>query len=57
MARLEPFYPKPYGKPRIDDRRVLSENIFIITMAYGGSMPLPTMVHTVKKGRRPFRAA
>tara|TARA_R110002049_G_scaffold290950_2_gene474613 strand:- start:2591 stop:2896 length:306 start_codon:yes stop_codon:yes gene_type:complete len=24
MARLEPFFPKPHGKPRVDDRRVLS---------------------------------
>ena len=24
MARLEPFTPKSHGKPRVDDRRVLS---------------------------------
>ncbi len=24
MARLEPFFPKSHGKPRVDDRRVLS---------------------------------
>jgi transposase len=24
MARLRPFFPKNHGKPRIDDRRVLS---------------------------------
>ena len=24
MARLEPYFPKSYGKPRVDDRRVLS---------------------------------
>ena len=24
MARLQPFCPKNHGKPRIDDRRVLS---------------------------------
>ncbi len=29
-ARLEPFFPKPHGKPRVDDRRVLSGIIFII---------------------------
>lgn len=23
MACLEPFFPKPHGKPRVDDRRVL----------------------------------
>jgi len=29
MARLEPFFPKSHGKPRIDERRVLSGIIFI----------------------------
>jgi len=29
MARLEPFCPKSHGKPRVDDRRVLSDIIFI----------------------------
>lgn len=29
MARLEPYFPKSHGKPRIDDRRVLSGIIFI----------------------------
>lgn len=29
MAKLEPFLPKSYGKPRADDRRVLSGIIFI----------------------------
>ena len=29
MARLEPFFPKSHGKPRVDDRRVLSGFIFI----------------------------
>ena len=24
MARLEPFFPKSHGKPRIDSKRVLS---------------------------------
>ena len=24
MARLEPFFPKPHGKPRVDDKRVRS---------------------------------
>ena len=28
MARLEPFFPKPHGKPRVDDLRVLSGIIF-----------------------------
>ena len=29
MARLEPFFPKSDGKPRVDDRRVLSGIIFV----------------------------
>jgi transposase len=29
MARLRPFFPKSRGKPRVDDRRVLSGIIFI----------------------------
>lgn len=29
MARLQPFFPKRHGKPRVDDRRVLSGTIFI----------------------------
>ncbi|ANT63132.1 transposase (plasmid) [Salipiger sp. CCB-MM3] len=29
MARLRPFFPKSRGRPRVDDRRVLSGIIFI----------------------------
>lgn len=29
MARLKPFFPKSHGKPRVDDKRVLSGIIFI----------------------------
>ena len=29
MSKLEPFFPKSHGKPRVDDRRVLSGIIFI----------------------------
>ncbi len=29
MARLEPYFPKSHGKPRVDDRRVLIGIIFI----------------------------
>ncbi len=29
MARLQPFIPRRHGKPRIDDRRVLSGIIFL----------------------------
>ena len=30
MARMAPFFPKSHGKPRVDDRRVLSGIVFII---------------------------
>ena len=29
MARLQPFFPKSHGRPRVDDSRVLSGIIFI----------------------------
>jgi transposase len=29
MVRLEPCFPKSHGKPSVDDRRVLSDIIFI----------------------------
>ncbi|SDD87478.1 Putative transposase of IS4/5 family [Ruegeria marina] len=29
MERLKPFFPKSHGKPRVDDRCVLSGIIFI----------------------------
>ena len=29
MERMEPFFPKIHGKPRVDDSRVLSGIIFI----------------------------
>lgn len=29
MGKLKPFFPKSHGKPRVDDRRVLSGIIFI----------------------------
>ncbi|SHJ78880.1 Transposase [Palleronia salina] len=29
MARLRPYFPKSHGRPRVDDRRVLSDIIFI----------------------------
>ena len=29
LAKLEPSFPKSHGKPRVDDRRVLSGIIFI----------------------------
>jgi len=29
MARLRPYFPKSHGKPRVDDRRVLSGIVFM----------------------------
>lgn len=29
MVRLAPYFPKSRGKPQVDDRRVLSEIIFV----------------------------
>jgi len=29
MARLQPFFPKSHGNPRVDDKRVLSGIVFI----------------------------
>jgi len=29
MDRLRPFFPKSHGKPRVDDRRVLSWIVFV----------------------------
>ena len=29
IARLQPFFPKSHGRPRVDDRRVLSGIVFI----------------------------
>lgn len=29
MQRLRPFFPKSHGKPRVDDRRVLSGIVFV----------------------------
>ena len=29
MARLQPYFPKSHGRPRVDDRRVLSGIVFV----------------------------
>jgi len=29
MVRLQPYYPKSHGRPRVDDQRVLSGIIFV----------------------------
>nr|WP_269769764.1 transposase [Sphingomonas formosensis] len=36
MARLEPYFPKSHGRPRVDDRRVLSGIIFVIATGCAG---------------------
>lgn len=37
MAKLEPFFPKLHGKPRVDDKRVMSGISSSIAMACGGA--------------------
>ena len=47
MARLEPYFPKSHGKPRVDDRRVLSGIVFVNRNGLrDGAMPLGSMAHT-----------
>ena len=29
MARAQPYFPKSHGRPRVDDRRVLSDIVFV----------------------------
>jgi len=43
MERLRPFFPKSHGRPRVDDRRVLSGIVFVIrTACAGGTRQAPT---------------
>lgn len=44
MSRLRPFFPKSHGRPRVDDRRVISGIIFIIRNGYGGATHRANMV-------------
>lgn len=30
MARIKPHFPRPHGKPRVDDQRVISGIIYVI---------------------------
>ncbi len=30
MARISPFFPLSHGKPRVDDRRILSGIVYVI---------------------------
>ncbi len=36
MAKLSPFFPRSHGKPRVDDKRVLSGIYSSIAMGCGG---------------------
>ncbi len=42
MARLQPFFPKSHGKPRVDDRRVLPT---------GSSEPIASVAFLGGEGR------
>ncbi len=46
MARLQPYFPKSHGKPRVDDRRVLSGIIFVNRNVCAGGMPRKPMDRT-----------
>jgi hypothetical protein len=46
MKRLQRYFSKSHGKPRVDDRRVLSGIIVINAMDYAGGMPRKSMVRT-----------
>jgi hypothetical protein len=43
MERLKPFFPRSHGKPRVDDRRVLSGIIFINRNVLRCAMPRENM--------------
>ena len=53
MTRLQPYFPKSHGKPRVDDRRVLSGIVFVnrnglrlcdAPSAYGPHKPVSSAV-------------
>jgi transposase len=46
MARLSPYFPKSHGKPRVDDRRVLSGSSSSTGTACAGGMRQGSMGHT-----------
>jgi transposase len=46
MARLRPYFPKSHGKPRVDDRRVLSGIVFVNRMGFAGVMRPATTART-----------
>jgi len=60
IERLRPFFPKSHGKPRVDDRRVLSGIVFVdrnglrwrdASSAYGPHKPVLSL-----RERRPTTA-
>ena len=46
MERLRPFFPKSHGKPRVNDRRVLSGIVFVNRNGCAGEMHPATMART-----------
>ncbi len=57
MAHLEPFFPKSHGKPRVDDKRVLSGIIFINRNGLRWRDAPQPMARTVEGDRGPGGAA
>ena len=55
MARLQPFFPKSHGKPRVDDQQVLSGIVFVDRKRLGwcdtpkGYGPLKTLYNRWKR--------
>lgn len=45
MARLEPYFPKSHGKPRVDDRRILSGVVYVNGNGFAGGICPPNMAH------------
>jgi transposase len=46
MARLLPFFSNSHGKPRVDDRRVLSGIVFVYRSGCAGVMSRRTVART-----------
>lgn len=55
MERLKPFFPKSHGKPRVDDRRVLSGKTIMIDATYLKAHRTASSL-CVKKGRAHARS-
>ncbi len=53
MERLQPFFPRSHGKPRVDDRRVLSGIVFVrVALA----RRLAVIMHAMLRGGTLFEA-